>query len=308
MASRPKAPKPPTLTLTDDSHLVGTARMAELAGVSDQTLYDWESEGKLVALGIVFRENGQRRWDHKALLAWRDRHKPVGGQIHGGKREGAGRKTAQAQPVSGVSGKSGRRAGTERRESPGAVSQETAPGDSERTTQLTPRPGAMSPTLAPGRTLNNVTLSDMADDGEDMELFKAADREIAAAMEGELGDVAGTLTVARSGKITAAEALTAVKLQEAKRKMIDNRERLGQLVDAEQVVATMTRALQKVREPFDTFPDRLGSELMARMGLTPSQAGIARQIALSEVHRVYAALIEALRNPKPENGDTRVTA
>ena len=304
--SRAKTPKPPTLTLSDESHLVGTARMAELAGVSDQTLYDWESEGKLVALGIVHRENGQRRWDHKALLAWRDRHKPVGGQIHGGKREGAGRKNARTL-VSGPRERRGERAGTERRESPGAVSQDAAPGDSEEN-KLTPRPGAMTATLAPGRNLNNVTLADMADEGEDMELFKAADREIAAAMEGELGDVAGTLTVARSGKITAAEALTAVKLQEAKRKMIDNRERLGQLVDAEQVIATMTRALQKVREPFDTFPDRLGSELMARMGLTPSQAGIARQIALSEVHRVYAALIEALRNPKPENGDTRVTA
>ncbi len=280
-----KAPAPAPLALTDDSHLVGTARMAELAGVSDQTLYVWEAEGRLAALGIVTRHAGHRQWDHKALLAWREKHRPVNGQIHGGARDGAGRKPAANRNKPRT---------TERRESPGAATTHPAPGDSSTSTTSTQtptplqaaRPGALAHTPAPGRPAE--------DDDDDLSLFTAADRDLTELMEAELGDVAGTLAVARSGKISAAEALTAVKLQEAMRKMIDNRERLGQLVDAQQVATMMTQALQKVRETLDTFPDRMAAELAARLSLSPTQMTQTREMAHTEVQRMCGLLKNAM--------------
>lgn len=269
------------LSLRDDSHLVGTAKMAQIAGVSDQTLYNWEREGKLAEAGIVTRHGNERRWDFERLLAWRDTHKPVDGQIHGGKRENAGRKSGAPVP--------GRQA-TERRESP-AVGKHgpTAGNSAEERKNQPPSPATTSPAVA-GRP-------EYDDDEEDDDgtLFDAREREIADQMEAELGgDLAGTLTVARSGKISSSMALTAVKLQEAKRKMIDNRERLGELVDAKQVATVMMQALQKVREPLDSFPDRVSTELAAKMGLSPAQMADVRELARTEVHRMCALLRDAL--------------
>lgn len=265
------------LSLRDDSHLVGTAKMAQIAGVSDQTLYNWEREGKLVEAGIVTRRSNERRWDFERLLAWRDTHKPVDGQIHGGKRENAGRKSGAPVP--------GRQA-TERRESPAVGKHGPTAGNSSKAIP-TPSPATTSPSVA-GRT----EYDEEEDDGT---LFDAREREIADQMEAELGgDLAGTLTVARSGKISSSMALTAVKLQEAKRKMIDNRERLGELVDAKQVATVMMQALQKVREPLDSFPDRVSAELAAKMGLSPAQMADVRELARTEVHRMCALLRDAL--------------
>lgn len=269
------------LSLRDDSHLVGTAKMASLAGVSDQTLYNWEREGGLAEAGIVTRNGAERRWDFERLLEWRDRNKPVDGQIHGGKRDGAGRKSVT--PVPGRQAK-------ERRESPAVGKHGPTAGNSSEGIP-TPSPATTPPSVA-GRPDYTVEAGEEEDDGT---LFDAREREIADQMEAELGgDLSGTLTVARSGKISPSMALTAVKLQEAKRKMIDNRERLGELVDAKQVATVMMQALQKVREPLDSFPDRVSAELAAKMGLSPAQMSEVRELARAEVNRMCALLRDAL--------------
>lgn len=65
--------------------------MAAAAHVSDETLYNWHTEG----CPCEVAGDGTRRWDKAKVLAWREKHRPDY-QLKGGKRQGAGRKRGMA--------------------------------------------------------------------------------------------------------------------------------------------------------------------------------------------------------------------
>lgn len=71
---------------------VGVARLAEILGVTDETIYNYEKRG-MISCGVG--PDGAKVWDIEAAKAWRETSGPS--RVKGGKRRGAGRKPAAVE-------------------------------------------------------------------------------------------------------------------------------------------------------------------------------------------------------------------
>jgi hypothetical protein len=281
--------------------LAGLLRVAEVCRalkVSDQTVYNWIEEGLPVAHVEpgAGPNGGDAKWfDLDAVKAWRKKHKPDGGVIHGGKRKGAGRKAE------------GTRQATKRRSDEGAEGTEEA-----KATRLDPlaptHPHTLSPShvspshVSPHDPTHALTLPGAAAHAapgrsasvnEADDLFTAAEKDEADALTRALGGMSGLLAAVKNGKVLPVEAHAARLAAETQIKMVELGKATGELVEVAGVRDQMMRAFGTVRSVLENLPDKMASQAISQIGMSQAQQNKLREMVDAEVKRAMDGLVRA---------------
>jgi len=258
---------PAPLTLADDSHMLGTAAMAAVANVTDETLYQWHKRG----CPCDISEGGTRRWNKGAVLAWREKNRPEQ-QMKGGKRKNAGRKRGAASRIKAM-----------------AMAESGAGAGTEHTNHSTAR--------ASGRIAVGEVVDAIGGGGGQLSIGALVDDEVkrrADEIVSYWGDMKGIMALIKAGGLNVIESQTLAKVVEAQAKHLELKKAEGSLVDAEEVKLALGHALSKVRAVLDQTPDRTAARVISECGLKGTEIYKVRRVVAEEMRRACDGLKKAL--------------
>lgn len=265
----PKPAKPvTTFGLADDSHLLGTSAMASVARVSDETLYNWHSEG----CPCDVASDGTRRWNKDAVLAWREKNRPAY-QLKGGKRQGAGRKRGTAGRVKAMV-------------SAGVASEAAGRAVDGDVIQR----GRMDLGSAGGVQLGIGLLVEE-------EVQRRADQIVDG-----WGEMKNLMALVKSGGLSAMESATLAKAVEAQAAHLKLQKERGELVEADDVKTVWTTALSKIAEVLNQTPDRAAAHVVRECGLRAEDLHAVRTVLENEMRRACEMVVRELGEGSDEGG------
>jgi len=263
---------PAPLTLADDSHMLGTAAMAAVAKVTDETLYQWHKRGCPCEMST----DGTRRWNKDKVLAWREKNRPEA-QMKGGKRPNAGRKRGAASRIKAM----------------------VMAGGETQTTEANAQTGArQSGRIAVGEVVDAGNIVGGGSGGGQMSLKALVDDEVkrlAKEIVDECwGDMKGMMALVKAGGLSVIEAQTLAKIVETQKNHLELKKAEGELVDAGEVKLALGHALTKVRAVLDQTPDRAAAKVVSECGLRGSDINKVRKVVAEEMRRACEGLVKAL--------------